>query len=285
MTVNEKAAQWALTKVGYKYSQPKRLQEDYFDCSSLVARAYKAVGAPFTCKGAPVPLSNQEVYDDQFELVWPATYAQIGKKLGGREVALMAREPGSLQFLRTSNSSRANRITHIAMVADKDRIVHARGTAYGVRTDPITLYGDKNIICAVTRYNPNCELRLGHKGDRVRKLQRELNAKGANLTVDGDYGATTAAAVKKYGGGSVAPSPSTPSTPEVTEKKPYWGECTGATVNVRSGPSTKYSIIGRVNKGDKLLFLGNEDWPRVAVELNGELKLGYMSKRYIKEVK
>ena len=71
MTVNEKAAQWALTKVGYKYSQPKRLQEDYFDCSSLVARAYKAVGAPFTCKGAPVPLSNQEVYDDQFELIWP----------------------------------------------------------------------------------------------------------------------------------------------------------------------------------------------------------------------
>ena len=87
-TINEKAAKWALTKVGYKYSQPKRLQENYFDCSSLVARAYQACGYEFTCEGAPIPTSNKEVYDDCFELLWPSTYAEIGKKFGGKEKSI-----------------------------------------------------------------------------------------------------------------------------------------------------------------------------------------------------
>lgn len=82
-TVNEKAVKWTLSKIGYEYSQAKRTQENYFDCSSLVARAYQAAGDPFTCSGAPIPTSNKEVYDDNFELLWPEKYADIGKKMGG----------------------------------------------------------------------------------------------------------------------------------------------------------------------------------------------------------
>lgn len=277
-TVNEKAVEWALDKVGCKYSQAKRTQENYFDCSSLVARAYQAVGKPFTCSGAPIPTSNKEVYDDNFELLWPENYADIGKKMGGQDVIELATTPGDLQFLKTSSSSRSNKITHVTMVVDKNTIVHARGTSYGVRTDKINLYKGK--VCAVVRYNPKCELRKGHYGDRVRELQRELNKKGANIEVDGNYGSATEAAVQKYmGGGS---SGSSSSTNDTAAK---YGVCTGGgTVNIRKSPSTSGTILCRVNKGDKLLYLNeNDSWARVAVENNGDLVLGYMSKRYIQE--
>ena len=76
------AAAWALSKVSCPYSQEKRNQDGIFDCSSLVARAYAAQGKRWRYGGS-VPRSNQEVYDDDFELLWPETYSEIGKKFGG----------------------------------------------------------------------------------------------------------------------------------------------------------------------------------------------------------
>ena len=67
----------------------KRIQEGIFDCSSLVARAYCAQGRRWKYGGS-VPTSNKEIYDDDFELLWPATYAQIGKNFGGASVINMA---------------------------------------------------------------------------------------------------------------------------------------------------------------------------------------------------
>ena len=112
-----------------------------------------------------MPVSCNEVYDDDFELLWPETYAVIGKKLGGSSVIALARQPGDLQFLRTSASSRANKITHVTMVASASKIVHARGTAYGVRQDSLTHYAGK--VCALVRYNPACDLVVGHRGYRT----------------------------------------------------------------------------------------------------------------------
>jgi peptidoglycan hydrolase-like protein with peptidoglycan-binding domain len=190
------AVAWALTKVGYKYSQARRTQEKYFDCSSLVARAYRALGKLWGYRG-PVPISCNEVYDDDFELLWPATYAEIGKKLGGSSVIAKAKRPGDLQFLHTLATGRANRITHITMVASPTQIIHARGTAYGVRKDPINHYAGK--VCALTRYNPDCDLVYGHKGNRTKALQKALNAEaGAGLSGDGEYGPKTRDAVKAY---------------------------------------------------------------------------------------
>ena len=193
-----KAASWAKSKVGCKYSQPQRDREGIFDCSSLVARAYAAQGVDWACVGREIPLSCEEVYSDQFELLWPADYAKIGKTFGGESVITRAKQPGDLQFLCTSRStSRANKITHVTMVAGATTIVHARGTAYGVRLDDIALYKGK--VCAVCRYNPTAPLRQGMRGLRVKALQDRLNAKGAKLETDGVYGAKTAAAVQKYG--------------------------------------------------------------------------------------
>lgn len=196
--VAEKAASWAKNKVGSRYSQPQRDREGIFDCSSLVARAYAAQGVDWACVGKAIPLSCEEVYSDQFELLWPADYNRIGKTFGGADIIAKAKQPGDLQFLCTNrNTGRANRITHVTMVASATTIVHARGTSYGVRLDDIALYAGK--VCAVCRYNPDAPLRQGMRGLRVKALQERLNAKGAKLETDGVYGSKTAAAVKKYG--------------------------------------------------------------------------------------
>ena len=193
-----KASSWAKSKVGCKYSQAQRDKEGIFDCSSMVARAYAAQGVDWACVGRTIPLSCEEVYSDQFELLWPAEYSRIGKTFGGADVLAKAAQPGDLQFLCTNRrTGRANKITHVTMVASATTIVHARGTAYGVRLDDVALYKGK--VCAVCRYNPDAPLRQGMRGLRVKALQERLNAKGAKLETDGVYGAKTAAAVKKYG--------------------------------------------------------------------------------------
>ena len=193
--VANSARDWAVSKIGCKYSQAKRTQEGIFDCSSLIARAYSAQGKAWKY-GGRVPVSCNEVYDDDFELIWPASYDLIGKEFGGSSVIAKAKQPGDIQFLNTISTSRANKITHVTMVASESKIVHARGTAYGVRKDSITLYAGK--VCALVRYNPGCNLVLGHKGYRTVSLQKTLNSNGADLTVDGEFGEETLAALKEF---------------------------------------------------------------------------------------
>ncbi len=48
------------------------------------------------------------------------------------------------------------------MVASAAKIVHARGTAYGVRMDSLTHYAGK--VCALVRNNTACDLVVGHRG-------------------------------------------------------------------------------------------------------------------------
>ena len=194
------AAKWALSKVGCRYSQAERTKKDVFDCSSLVARAYSAQGVSWDLVGSEVPNSTQEVYSDQFLLLWPEDYDDIGKTLGGKDVLKKAARPGDLQFLCTdADTTRSNRITHVAMVAGKDEIVHARSTKYGVRTDPLTLYAGK--VCAVARFDPSAPLRRGMRGLRVKALQEELIAQGADLSADGIFGEKTEEAADRYGVG------------------------------------------------------------------------------------
>lgn len=199
--IAKKAAAWALDQVGSRYSQAERDEEGVFDCSSLVARAYAAQGVSWEGIGNGVlPNSTQEVYSDNFLLLWPEDYSDIGKKMGGPTVINKARQAGDLQFLCTDSSTgRNNKITHVTIVADRDTIVHARGKAYGVRTDDIQLYAGK--VCAILRFDPSSPLRRGMRGPRVARLQEELNAQGARLEVDGIFGEDTEKAADKYGVG------------------------------------------------------------------------------------
>ena len=280
------ARDWALTKLGCRYSQAKRTKENIFDCSSLVARAYSALGKAWKY-GGKVPLSCNEVYDDDFELLWPATYAEIGKKLGGSSVIAKAKQPGDLQFLNTMKTSRANRITHVTMVATASKIVHARGTAYGVRTDSLTHYAGK--VCALTRYNPACDLVVGHKGHRTAALQKALNARGgADLSGDGEFGLKTQAAVKAFqkaaglpitGKGDaatlaalgLAPAAEAPTEPTKPEQPAQQGSIrvTGDEVNIRIGPGTDFDVLKAVNKGALFTPVAVDGWRPVL--LDGEV--------------
>lgn len=278
------AAAWALSKVGCPYSQEKRNQDGVFDCSSLVARAYAAQGKRWRYGGS-VPRSNQEVYDDDFELLWPETYSEIGKKLGGTDVLERANHPGDLQFLCTdSGTSRANRITHVAMVADAKNIVHARGKAYGVCVNRISHYAGK--VCAVARFNPEGTLRTGMKGWRTLALQQKLNTLGASLETDGEYGNTTAGAVKAFQHARNLPTTGEAdlatlealglvSTDSESEAKNVV-RIIGDTVNVRCGPGTNYESIAIAHKGDTFPAVAAADWQPVL--LSGEIR--WVSKKY-----
>ena len=277
------ARDWALKKVGCRYSQARRTQENIFDCSSLVARAYSAMGKAWKY-GGRVPLSCNEVYDDDFELIWPATYAEIGKKLGGSSVIAKANQPGDLQFLNTMKTSRVNKITHVTMVASGSKIVHARGTAYGVRMDSLTHYAGK--VCAVVRYNPACDLVLGHRGYRTAALQKALNTKGgADLSGDGDFGMKTQAAVKAFQksaglpvtGKGDASTLATLGLAPVVEKppepgqpaQPYSVRVTGGEVNIRTGPGTNFDVVKAVKKGALFASVATDGWRPIL--LDGEV--------------
>ena len=278
------AAAWALSKVSCPYSQEKRNQDGIFDCSSLVARAYAAQGKRWRYGGS-VPRSNQEVYDDDFELLWPKEYSEIGKKFGGADVLERANQPGDLQFLCTdSGTSRSNRITHVAMVADAKNIVHARGKAYGVCTNRLAHYAGK--VCAIARFNPEGALRVGMKGWRTLALQQKLNALGASLETDGEYGSTTAGAVKAFQ--HARNLPTTGEADRVTLEvldliaadsgsgTENVVRITGDTVNVRRGPGTDYESIAIARKGDTLPAVAADGWQPVL--FGGEIR--WVSMKY-----
>ena len=285
----KEAAQWALSKVGCAYSQAKRTQERIFDCSSLVARAYFAQGKKWKYGGS-VPISMYEVYDDEFELLWPDSYSKIGKSFGGKSVINLAKREGDLQFACTdSDTTRNNRITHVTMVTSDSQIVHARSTKYGVRTDSISLYSGK--ICAVTRYNPSCDLRIGMCGWRTLELQKALNQNGANITEDGEFGNNTHTAVKEYQKAHGLKETGIADVELLKQLQLIENEqeeqeketdgvlvrVTGNSVNLRTGPGTEYESAGIVHKGEVLRKVDTEGWSAVAQDGH----LYWISNRYV----
>ena len=300
-TTAANAAEWALGKVGCAYSQAKRTQENVFDCSSLVARAYSAQGKRWR-HGGSVPTSTKEVYDDDFELLWPESYADLGKSFGAESVLRKARKPGDLQFLCTDpGTSRSNRITHVVMMADEDQIVHARSTRYGVCTNDWTLYAGK--VCAVCRYNPSGALRTGMKGYRTLALQQALNRLGANLDEDGEYGSATENAVKAWqaASGRTATGEAdramletlellkgeepehSGETPENSDESPtgLLVEITGRTVNLRAGPGTNYASVKIAKQGETYEAVDTDGWQ--AILLAGKIR--WVSRKFSKALK
>ena len=203
-----------------------------------------------------------------------------------------ARQPGDLQFLNTMSTGRVNKITHVTMVASASKIVHARGTAYGVRMDSLTHYAGK--VCALTRYNPACDLVVGHKGYRTAALQKALNANGADLNDDGEFGSKTLAALKAFqksaglpvtskgdaatrtalGLTTAAEPPADPAMPTNSIR------VTGGSVNLRTGPGTTYDAMKAVAKGTMLAPAETDGWRPVMV--GGEVL--WISKEYSEEV-
>ena len=170
------------------------------------------------------------------------------------------------------------------MVADAKNIVHARGKAYGVCVNRISHYTGK--VCAVARFNPEGNLRAGMKGWRTLALQQKLNALGAILETDGEYGNATAGAVKAFQHARYLPATgeadrATLDALGLTAADSGSGtenvvRITGGTVNVRRGPGTEYESIAIAHKGDTLPAVAAEDW--LPVLFGGEIR--WVSMKY-----
>ena len=115
----------ARTKVGCKYSQEKRYEEGYYDCSSLVQRCYR-----------------------EFGLELPSIASTQGQFMvdHGLTVDAGMLMPGDLIFYSYEDNGQFMNISHVAIYIGNGRMVHAANTARGVVEDPvnysnINLYG------------------------------------------------------------------------------------------------------------------------------------------------
>lgn len=93
-----------------KYSQPKRMNEGFYDCSSLVWRAYHKYGHDIILKTyAPVAAAMGKYYTDTDKL--------IEGGISRENIENMVFEPGDLLFLEgTKKNGRYKNIHHVEMI-------------------------------------------------------------------------------------------------------------------------------------------------------------------------
>jgi cell wall-associated NlpC family hydrolase len=109
------AVSFALTKVGYPYSQQYRDSGNYFDCSSLTYYSWKAAGIDIRYGGANTAAAEAE-----------------GLERAGRTVSYSEMQPGDLIFYSYAQNGRYRNISHVALYVGNGMVVEAKGTAYGV---------------------------------------------------------------------------------------------------------------------------------------------------------
>lgn len=115
-TIGAQVAQMAMTKVGCGYSQDKRMQEGWYDCSSLVYRLYKEAGIILN---ATASTQGRQCYQK----------AQIINK---KDL-----QPGDLIFYSYEDNGQFRNISHVAIYVGDGKMVHAANPSRGVVLDPL----------------------------------------------------------------------------------------------------------------------------------------------------
>lgn len=115
-TGGQAVAELAMTKIGCRYSQDKRYQEGYYDCSSLVQRLYKEAG-----------------------ITLPATAATQGKYCYDNAMIINEKQlkPGDLIFYSYEENGEFRNISHVAIYVGDGKMVHAANPSRGVVLDPL----------------------------------------------------------------------------------------------------------------------------------------------------
>ena len=119
MSVIDNVLAYVDRQIGKSYSQANRFGENSFDCSSLIYRAFESAGVKLVHKdtGGTVTTSNTECYAKGFELLYPESYAKIGKNLPSPSNIVDKYQAGDIIFCCTdSSTSRSNKITHVMIV-------------------------------------------------------------------------------------------------------------------------------------------------------------------------
>lgn len=115
-TGGQAVADLAMTKIGCRYSQDKRYQEGYYDCSSLVQRLYKEAG-----------------------ITLPATAATQGEYCYKNAMIINKKQlkPGDLIFYSYEKNGEFRNISHVAIYVGDGKMVHAANPSRGVVLDPL----------------------------------------------------------------------------------------------------------------------------------------------------
>ncbi len=115
-TGGQAVAELAMTKIGCQYSQDKRYEEGYYDCSSLVQRLYKEAGIDL-----------------------PATAAAQGEYCYKNAMVINKKDlkPGDLIFYSYEKNGEFRNISHVAIYVGDGKMVHAANPSRGVVLDPL----------------------------------------------------------------------------------------------------------------------------------------------------
>ena len=114
--IGVQVAQMAMTKVGCGYSQDRRMQQGWYDCSSLVYRLYKEVGI-----NLPYVASTQGQYCYKNAMI-------INKK----DLQL-----GDLIFYSYEDNGQFRNISHVAIYVGDGKMVHVANSKRGVVLDSL----------------------------------------------------------------------------------------------------------------------------------------------------
>ena len=114
--IGTQVAQMAMTRIGCRYSQERRMQEGYYDCSSFVYRLYKEAGLTL-----PLVASEQGKYCYKNAMI-------INRK---------DLKPGDLIFYSYEDNGEFRNISHVAIYVGEGKMVHAANSNRGVVMDPL----------------------------------------------------------------------------------------------------------------------------------------------------
>lgn len=115
-----KVVAFALSKVGYPYSQEYRDSGNYYDCSSLAYYAWQNAGVDIMYEGSNTAASEGKFCYDNNLLV---SYEEM--------------QPGDLIFYSYSRNGRFMDITHVAVYVGDGKVVEAANTRLGVVYRPV----------------------------------------------------------------------------------------------------------------------------------------------------
>ncbi len=115
-----KVVAFALSKVGYPYSQEYRDSGNYYDCSSLAYYAWRSAGVSIMYEGSNTAASEGKLCYDNNLLV---NYDEM--------------QPGDLIFYSYSSNGRFMNITHVAIYAGDGKVVEAANARLGVVYRPV----------------------------------------------------------------------------------------------------------------------------------------------------
>ncbi|MDO5294171.1 MAG: Ig-like domain-containing protein [bacterium] len=131
----------AYSKIGYKYSQAKRMQKKYFDCSSFVWRCYSKNGVKFGASSY-APTAAGEAYN----------MVKTKKAIYYKGVSANKLLPGDVLFVKNkTKNGRYKNIGHVVIYIGNGRIIHS--TPPKVKIDNYTkyLYSKTNPYVLVAR--------------------------------------------------------------------------------------------------------------------------------------